>query len=193
MGETYAANEPSASTVASPSFTTISASQVPPVVSDARGDGFSNVIADVISFCQDNNIENPVEILRVAQKTIVTGRPLEQSSTFKESNTETNFILIDRANVFGSAKDELELVTETTLRLTLEVSFYGEIAKDSGGPRKEFFRLALREVKQKHFDDGFKVHLEEDYVMIGVLMALSILQNGPVPRFVSEKNTTGTV
>ena len=186
VGETSAANEPSASTVASPSFTSISASQVPPVVSDARGDGFSTVIADVISFCQDNNIENPVEILRVAQKTIVTGRPLEQSSTFEDSNTETNFILIDRANVFGSAKDELELVTETTLRLTLEVSFYGEIAKDSGGPRKEFFRLALREVKQKHFDDGFKVHLEEDYVMIGVLMALSILQNGPVPRFISE-------
>ena len=73
VGETSAANEPSASTVASPSFTTISASQVPPVVSDARGDGFSNVIADVISFCQDNNIENPVEILRVAQKAIVTG------------------------------------------------------------------------------------------------------------------------
>ena len=30
-----------------------------------------------VKYCKENGIENPVEILRIAQKLIVTGRPLD--------------------------------------------------------------------------------------------------------------------
>ena len=48
-------------------------------------------------------------------------------------------------------------------RLTLAVGFYGESAEDNGGPRKEFFRLCLREIKATYFDNGLKDHLAQDY------------------------------
>ena len=71
-------------------------------------------------------------------------------------------------------------------RLTLSVGFYGESAEDYGGPRKEFFRLCLREIRAKYFDNGLKGHLANDYTAIGLIMALSTLQNGSIPRFLKE-------
>jgi hypothetical protein len=73
-------------------------------------------------------------------------------------------------------------------RLTLEVSFYGGSAQDAGGPRREFFRLCLHEIKAKYFDNGLKEHLSKDYENVGLLMALSVLQNGSIPRFLSENH-----
>ena len=43
------------------------------------------------------------------------------------------------------------------------------IAKDYGGPRREFFLQLIREPKIKYFDDGSIQHLEEDYFEIGLL------------------------
>lgn len=43
-------------------------------------------------------------------------------------------------------------------------------AEDYGGPRKEFFRLALLEIKKKYFDQGIREHLCEDYFMVGLIM-----------------------
>jgi hypothetical protein len=34
-----------------------------------------------------------------------------------------------------------------------------QIASDYGGPRKEFFRLILIEIKEKYFDKGIKTEL----------------------------------
>ena len=70
--------------------------------------------------------------------------------------------------------------------LTLEVSFYGENAQDEGGPRREFFRLCLQEIKSKYFDNGLKEHLFEDYEIVGLIMGLSVLQGGKMPRFLTE-------
>ena len=69
------------------------------------------------------------------------------------------------------------------------LSFYGEKAHDSGGPRKESFRLSLKEIKDKYFDNGLRelVAEEYEYVEVIILLALSILQNGPVPRFMPEE------
>lgn len=61
-----------------------------------------------------------------------------------------------------------------------------ECASDQGGPRKEFFRLVLSAVKEKYFDKGLREHLAKDYVTVGKIMALSILQNGPMPSFLNE-------
>uniref|UniRef100_A0A8W8J7A0 HECT domain-containing protein n=1 Tax=Magallana gigas TaxID=29159 RepID=A0A8W8J7A0_MAGGI len=69
------------------------------------------------------------------------------------------------------------------LRTTLEVQFYDETAEDLGGPRKEFFQLVLSEIKRKYFDSGLREHLAKDYLTVGKIMSLSVLQNGKLPKF----------
>lgn len=69
------------------------------------------------------------------------------------------------------------------LRLPLEVNFMGEGAQDFGGPRKEFFRLILTEIKEKLSDNGLIEDFAEDYYTSGVVMGLGVLQNGKIPTF----------
>ncbi len=140
-------------------------------------------IKKCIDYCQKRNIEAPVEILRVMQQSIVTGRKLEIENASECLEGKTNYILINRHDVLNSAMEEIEPMLEP--RLTLQVAFYGEVATDMGGPRREFFRLCMQEIKTKYFDNGYKEHLADDYVVVGLIMALSILQNGTVPRFLS--------
>ena len=99
---------------------------------------------------------------------------------------QTNFILINRQDVVKSAMDEIQFLKDP--RLTLSIGFHGECAEDYGGPRKEIFRLCLRDIKATYFDNGLKDHLADDYSLltIGLIMALSILQNGSIPRFLRE-------
>ncbi|XP_070556010.1 G2/M phase-specific E3 ubiquitin-protein ligase-like isoform X2 [Ptychodera flava] len=59
-------------------------------------------------------------------------------------------------------------------------------AKDYGGPRKEFFALILREIKEKYFGDTLKEHLSEEYYLVGVILALSMLQNGKLAQFLAD-------
>ena len=54
-------------------------------------------------------------------------------------------VSIDLFNVLESAIEEFKDLQNP--RVTLEVSFYGEQAYDAGGPRKEFFRLCLKEIQ----------------------------------------------
>ena len=51
----------------------------------------------------------------------------------------TNYVLINRFDVLKTAIEEIKSLDD--VRLTLQVSFYGERAEDYGGPRKECFRL----------------------------------------------------
>lgn len=129
-----------------------------------------------IDYCLERSIKNPVEILRCAQCFLLCGRPLDVTDPSAPLDGETNFILVDRQNVFQSAKEEFQSLSEVTNpRVTLEVSLYGEGTVDAGGPRKEFFRLCLREIKKDYFDSGLKEHLSDDYIFAGTVMALSVL------------------
>ena len=69
--------------------------------------------------------------------------------------------------------DEIQFLKDPTL--TLSIGFYGECAEDYGGPRKEFFRLCLQDIKATYFDNGLKDHLADDYSTIGLIMALNNL------------------
>ena len=142
-------------------------------------------VAECISICTKDNVCNPVEILRCAQKLIVQGRPLDVNSPDQPVDGETNFVSIDRFNILKSAMEEFKDLQNP--RLTLEVSFYGEQAHDAGGPRKEFFRLCLKEIQQKLFQNGLRELIAEEYEFAGTIMALSILQNGPTPWFIPEE------
>ena len=66
-------------------------------------------------------------------------------------------------------------------RVTFEVQFYGEQAVDSGGPRKEWIRLCIQNIKPKYFDHGLKDHLSEDYSCVGQMLCIALLQNGQLP------------
>lgn len=47
---------------------------------------------------------------------------------------------------------------------------FKQVAEDYGGPRKEFFRLVLKEIKDIFFDKGLRTLLSEKYIPIGVVM-----------------------
>lgn len=153
-------------------------------ISDSQEGDFENVIADCINKCKTEKITDPVEVLRCAQKHIVQGRPLDIVSATETIEGETNFIHVNRQEILQSAFDEISFLEN--LRLTLEVSFYGELASDLGGPRKEFFMLCLREIQSKYFDKGLRDSMSADYETVGVIMGLSMLQNGRVPHFLEE-------
>ena len=57
---------------------------------------------------------------------------------------------------------------------------------DSGGPRKEWLQLCQRAIYSKYFEHGLKEHLATDYFYVGQLIAISMLQNGPLPNYLQE-------
>lgn len=52
-------------------------------------------------------------------------------------------------------------------------SFF-QLAYDYGGPRKEFFRLVLIEIKEKYFDDGIRDLLASEYRTVGKILGKSL-------------------
>ena len=145
-------------------------------------------VSECVTYYKEQNISDPTEILRCAQKFIVKGKSLNgftgRSIADELTDDRTSFILISRHNVLGTALEEIPCIED--VQLTLEVSFYGENSQEAGGPRRELFRLCLQEIKKAYFDNGLKEHLSEDYRIIGLIMALSVLQNGKMPRFLDE-------
>ncbi|XP_061171814.1 uncharacterized protein LOC133181305 [Saccostrea echinata] len=138
-----------------------------------------------VQYCTAQQIQDPVDILRYLQSVLVIGRKLDIDDPSQPIEGQTNYICVDRSNILTTAFEEIKAIDD--LRFTLEVQFYGEVAADYGGPRKEFFQLALMEIKEKYFDHGIREHLAEDYTIVGKILALSILQNGKLPRFFDEE------
>jgi len=122
----------------------------------------------------------------VAQKCIVNGKDLEIADLTIENTGETCYLCINRFDVLTTAKEEMSALKVDDFRKTIEVSFYGELAKDHGGPRKEFFRLCLQDIENKFFKNGLREELAKDYEFIGTIIALSLLQNGPIFHFCNE-------
>ncbi|XP_077862995.1 uncharacterized protein LOC144345437 [Saccoglossus kowalevskii] len=154
---------------------------------EENGDIFvDEIVKETVTYCEEKNISNPVEILRYFQSKVMIGRPLEVENINEYSEGDTSYIIVDRFNLLETALDEVSILSSRDLRKTLEVDFYGEKAKDYGGPRKEFFTNVLQEIKVKYFDHGLREHLADDYSTVGVVMCLSIFQNGKIPRFMSD-------
>ena len=47
--------------------------------------------------------------------------------------------------------------------------------------------LCLREIQSKYFDKGLRDYMSADYEVVGLIMGLSMLQNGRVPHFLTEE------
>lgn len=143
----------------------------------------NDVTDNIIDECK--GFQNPLHILKKAQENILVGRQLDIVDPSTELEGKTNFIVVDRDKLFEDAVAEIASIDN--LRLPLEVNFMGEGAQDFGGPRKEFFRLVLKEIKEKLFDSGLMEDFAEYYYTSGIIMGLSVLQNGKIPTFLSEE------
>ena len=93
----------------------------------------------VIKDAKDQDLIDPVEVLKFLQKEIVTGRALEITSCEETTEGETNYITVDRANILETTISELDCITN--YRLTFQVDFMREECVDQDGPRKEWIRL----------------------------------------------------
>ena len=152
--------------------------------SNSLQDSFERAISDCIKKCKVEKITDPIEILRCASAHIVQGRPLDISSASETVEGETNFIHLDREDILKSAFEEISSVfRKSTTYFGNLVRFYGELASDLGGPRREFFMLCLIELQSKYFDNGLRDYMSNDYEIVGLIIGLSMLQNGRVPHF----------
>ena len=84
--------------------------------------------------------------MKFLQKIFVKGRPLDVADINSSPEGETNYICVDRENILQSTFAELESITD--YRVTFEVDFLGEMAKDYGGPRKEWIALVDKAIKK---------------------------------------------
>lgn len=65
-------------------------------------------VLETVQLCQQSNvINNPVEVLRVLQSRIVTGRQLDISDRSQTVEGETNQIFVDRFNLQKTGFDEI--------------------------------------------------------------------------------------
>ena len=116
---------------------------------------------------------DPVEILKFLQARLIKGRELDVVDEGNVPDPEdpkncTNYICVDRENVLQTTFAELEAIEDFCM--TFEVDFMGEVAKDYGGPRKEWIRLVNSAMKEKYFDKGLREFLADDYYYVGVMM-----------------------
>lgn len=84
---------------------------------------------EAVAYCQENNISNPSEILRVIQNKFVKGRNLEVQRVEEVSEGMTQYILVNRKSILETAFEELKEVALSDLQKTLQVDFYGEVCK----------------------------------------------------------------
>ncbi|XP_052281294.1 uncharacterized protein LOC127878807 [Dreissena polymorpha] len=133
-----------------------------------NGDYLSTIVKKCTTFCKSNDVSDPIHVLKIFQKEIVTGRPLELTEETSSTGIygETNFILVDRGDLLKTAIEEIRAISD--MRKCLEVQFYGECAADFGGPRKEFFSLVLHCIKEEYFEPVRE--WSDDYEAVGRIL-----------------------
>lgn len=85
----------------------------------------TDIVNSCVKYCIEQEVKDPVDILRIYQKRIVTGRQLDISSEAETIEGETNEINVDRTDLLRSAFDEIQYITD--LCLCLEVQYYNEV------------------------------------------------------------------
>lgn len=136
----------------------------------------------LVDSIREQELSDPVEILRFLQKELVQGRVIDAESDADAHDGVTNSICVDRHKILETTFSELKSVE--CFNLTFEVDFMGEQARDLGGPRKEWIRLMNIAIKDKYFKNGLRVLFADDYYYVGVMMAIALLQNGQLPVYV---------
>ena len=139
----------------------------------------ASFIDALINEITSQGLNDPVEILRFLQENLVKGRVLDVQDTSDTPEGETNYICVDRHNIMESTFSELEAIQN--FHITFD--FIGEMARDLGGPRKEWIHLMNAAMKDKYFDKGLREYLADEYYHVGIMMGIALLQNGQLPTF----------
>lgn len=67
-----------------------------------------------IKYCNENYIEDPVEILKYLQSVLVTGRKLDIVDLTEALEGDTNYICVDRSNILETAFEKNKRLTGST-------------------------------------------------------------------------------
>lgn len=86
---------------------------------------------------------------RYSRKFLI-GRPLDLQNPGEYLEGETNEIFVGRNSIFIDGSNEILAIQN--VRYPLNVTFYGEVAEDLGGPRREFFELYINYFKENVLD-----------------------------------------
>lgn len=100
--------------------------------------------------CRTSDCE-PVHVLRTFVHHFMRGRALDIQDPTQPLEGKTAEIFISRLNLYEDGLDELLGSISHDPSLPLEVTFCGELAQDSGGPRKEFLGAVFRAIKDNLF------------------------------------------
>ncbi|KAH3832814.1 hypothetical protein DPMN_106110 [Dreissena polymorpha] len=79
-----------------------------------NGDYLSTIVKKCTTFCKSNDVSDPIHVLKIFQKEIVTGRPLELTEETSSTGIygETNFILVDRGDLLKTAIEEIRAISD---------------------------------------------------------------------------------
>lgn len=108
--------------------------------------------------------EEPTTILKTYREEFLTGRKLDLAEVNETIEGETSTIFVGRHTLWDDANSEIKSLND--IRHPLEVQFYGEQSEDFGGPRKEFFRLALNHIRTSFLVQGVPVKLLRSSALI---------------------------
>lgn len=108
--------------------------------------------------------EEPTTILKTYREEFLTGRKLDLTEVNETIEGETSTIFVGRHTLWDDANSEIKSLND--IRHPLEVQFYGEQSEDFGGPRKEFFRLALNHIRTSFLVQGVPVKLLRSSALI---------------------------
>ncbi|XP_069111435.1 uncharacterized protein [Argopecten irradians] len=143
--------------------------------------------------------EEPTLVLKTFKTIFCRGRTLDIPNTNTPIEGDTSMVYVSRYALWEDAVSEMGMIDN--LRFPLEVLFMGEQGADYGGPRKEFFRLILAEIKRKmiHVDDDncflrktTELIATRGYYIAGIIVGLSAIQNGPCADFLDSLLTNWT-
>ena len=116
---------------------------------------------------------------------------LQQESLSSDIDDEVK-ITIQRKSIYASTVRAINRPSFSFFK-TVRVNFLGEDAVDGGGPRREFFRLLMKSLKELGIFEGLwfshdiSLLQEGKYSLAGKLIGWSILQGGPEPRCLSDE------
>ncbi|CAK8690123.1 unnamed protein product [Clavelina lepadiformis] len=130
--------------------------------------------------------EEPCQILRLYQSLFLQGRQLDADETMAVEDGEGSHIFVSRANPLETAAEEM--LGLENIRFPLCVQFYGETALDTGGPRRDFFRIMIQAMMEKNIFEEKEnnvtlckneslVH-KQWYYVCGLVVGLSCLEGG---------------
>ncbi len=148
----------------------------------------------MLFFFFDSHDSRTVPPLCIPSSSIVLSSVLQQHATsvLSPDTSDRQRLNIRRTDLIPDAIAQFERPSFDVSK-PIRVRFIGEPAVDTGGPRREFFRLFLQDLKSKsslfqHTSEGLiplhngKALRSGAYKMISKILAACILHGGPPPQ-----------